>query len=33
MKRLINQLFTKDEIINREHEGENERITKVKGSG
>jgi hypothetical protein len=31
MKRLINQLFTKDEIIDRQHESDNERTNKVKG--
>ena len=32
MKCLINQLFTKDEIINRQHESDNERTDKVKGN-
>ena len=32
MKRLINQLFTKEEIINRQHEQINERTLKIKGT-
>ena len=31
MKKLINQLFTKGEIMEGEHEQENERTTKLKG--
>jgi len=30
MARLINELFSKEEIINGEHEKENERISKIK---
>ena len=32
MKVLINQLFTKEEIINRQHEQLNERTMKIKGN-
>ncbi|CAF3839074.1 unnamed protein product, partial [Rotaria sp. Silwood1] len=32
MKMLINKLFTKEEIIDRQHEQINERTMKIKGS-